>query len=272
MNAIFTGRKRRGKTTLAFDMAIKAGGGIIIFDPKREFRNWPNTTGNVGDVERMIEDGAHIIIYHPAEDSDRAFSELATLVLRLHTIAMQSNWDKLGKHFTLIVDESQQLQNSWRINNELKLILSQCRPEILNVFQTMQSPTDAYRTTKVCNSDWFIFQTTHIADINRIEAFAGEEVGTIIANLGEERSYVHFSEDTSDYEIVTNSASWKRSLEYNPKEDSMAKDDDEKTGWKELIEFLEEAGFQRKKKEQADDDEPEGRVLTLRLPAKKKAS
>lgn len=271
MNAIFTGRKRRGKTTLAFDMAMKAGGGIIVFDPKREFRNWPNTTSNVGDVERMIEDGAHVIIYHPAEDSDRAFSELAELVLRLHTIAMQANWDKDGKHFTLIVDESQQLQNSWRINEKLKLILSQCRPEILNVFQTMQSPTDAYRTTKVCNSDWFIFQTTHVADITRIEAFAGEEVGSIIANLGEERAYVHFSEDTSDYEIVTDSASWKRSLEYNQKEDSMAKDD-EKNGWEELVKFLEEAGFQRKKKEPDSDDDTEGRVLTLRLPAKKKTA
>lgn len=277
MNAIFTGRKRRGKTTLAFRYALNFGGGIIIFDPKREFRNWPVTVNDAQAVEAAIEEGSPIIVFHPAGDSDEAFSDLAAIVLHMHTIAMQENWDKEGKCFTLLVDEAQQLQNSWRINEHLKLILSQCRPEILNVLQTMQSPADAYRTTKVCNSDWFLFQTTHVRDVQRVEEFAGEEVSVIVSQLGEARSYVHFCEDTSQYEIVEQAKSWYVPLEYNEflKKEGNGMAEPKRVQWDELVDRLADAVGKRlgtpPKKEKQNSEDGEDEEIILVMP-KRKAS
>src|ERR1700679_3419621 len=171
MNAIFTGRKRRGKTTLAFDMAMRAGGGVIIFDPKCEFRGWPGTVSDISGLEEAIKK-YNVIIYRPEGDTDEAFSPLGEWIFDRHKVAMQKGWDKIGYHFTLLIDEASQLQTPSIINESLKKLLAQCRPEILNIFQTVQSPTDTFRTSKICNSDWFFFQTTHIADLERITAIA----------------------------------------------------------------------------------------------------
>jgi hypothetical protein len=278
VNAIFTGRKRRGKTTLAFDMAVKTGGGVVVFDPKREFRNWSVTVSDSDAVTEAIDNGHRIIVFQPVGDTEEAFAPLATLVMQLHKIAMEQGWDKTGNSFVLLIDEAHQLQNSWRINNELKNILSQCRPEILHIFQTIQSPADVYRVTRVCNSDWFLFQTTHPADVKRISEFAGDEVAGIVQRLGE-HEYVHYSEDTSEYEVVTDSSTWFRPLQQTIQEEGndVAKkkisfDDD---SWSEFVKRLKkDLGLSKKNDDDNDDeddtgDESEGFLI---IPPKRKSA
>lgn len=276
MNAIFTGRKRRGKTTLAFARSLDYGGGIIVFDPKREFRNWPATISDVTEMEMAVDAGYRIVIFHPVGDVEVVFSELGQKILAMHTAAMNAQWDKQGKCFTLLVDEANQLQSPNRINDHLRYILSQCRPEILNVFQTMQSPADAYRVSKVCNSDYFLFQTTHVADIERVSQFAGARVAEILPTL-DYHEYLHFCEDDSSYELVDNPKEWFVPLDYVDYEKKEGPDVPKKIEYddfKKLVsqavrEVLKERGDKSSESDEEDDDAEDGFII---MPPKKKAS
>lgn len=174
MNAIFTGRRRSGKTTLAFFMALETDGGIVVYDPKREFRGWPDTVSSVSELEAVArKKDSLIIIYHPDGDTEAEFVPLGEWVLRQHSIAMEQHWIERDLCFTLLIDEAHNLQGPNWFNEELKQILSQNRPEILNVYQTFQSPKDAQNRIKSRVSDWFIFSTNLPSDIEYLEREIG---------------------------------------------------------------------------------------------------
>lgn len=221
MNAIFTGRRRSGKTTLAFDIAKKSGGGIIIFDPKREFRGWPATVSTVEGIIRAVKEKNLIVIYHPDGDTDEEFTKVAEWVISQHDMAMSRGWDSKGFHFTLLVDEAHNVQSPNWANPKLLQILSQNRPEILNVFQTFQSPKDAYNRIKSRVSDWYIFSTNLPSDLEYLQKEIGvsAEDAARITTLGDHQ-FVHFYFDGGQpvAEFVTDSESWNTPLNFNEQE------------------------------------------------------
>lgn len=215
-NSIFTGRRRRGKTTRAFHKARKDGSLVIVFDPKREFLGWPATCKNVRDVMDAIDAGYTVIIFHP-DEIEEDFTALANFVWAIHEFGMEHGWqnDKNHKPIVFLVDEAHQLQSANSINSSLKSIMQKARPEILVVFQTTQSPTYLYSASKIANSEYYFFYTTYIPDLERIAKTAGDEVALAVANLKQNRFYVWFSEDDQTYEVVTNPESWNIALIYD---------------------------------------------------------
>lgn len=225
-NSIFTGRRRRGKTTRAFDKARKDGSLAIVFDPKREFLGWPGTCKNVREVMDAIDSGYTVVIFHP-DNVEEDFTALANFVWAMHEFGMEHKWqlDKNHKPIVFLVDEAHQLQSAQSINPTLKAIMQKARPEILVVFQTTQSPTYLYSASKIANSEYYFFYTTYIPDLERIAKTAGDDVALAVANLKQNRHYVWFSEDDQTYEIITDSESWKCDLIYQNEEegDTVAK-------------------------------------------------
>lgn len=232
MNAIFVGEKRSGKTTLAFHLALETNGGIIVFDPKKEFRDWPATVSSVAEMEKFLKQEHRVIIWRPptiAEGDEEtgderrpmqeSFNALAGWVLRKHDLAMAQGWDRSGYHFTLLVDEAYNLQSHSWINGRLLRILSQCRPEILNVFQTFQSVKNVNSDSRSRVSDWYLFTITLPTDLKRLEEFAMPEVIQQVRTLPE-HEYVHFLNEkgTVSSEIVTDSDEWYEPLDYEGEE------------------------------------------------------
>lgn len=197
MNAIFTGRRRSGKTTLAFFMALEADGGIIVYDPKNEFLGWPNTVSSVEELDAASKrKDSLIVVYHPNGDTEKEFVPVGEWILRQHSIAMQQHWIERGLCFTLLIDEAHNLQGPNWTNSELLQILSQNRPEILNVYQTFQSPKDAFNRIKSRVSDWYIFSTNLPSDIEYLE----REIGVSSDDLSRiqfmgDYEYAHFHFD-----------------------------------------------------------------------------
>jgi hypothetical protein len=219
MNAIFVGEKRSGKTTLAFKLALDYPGGIIVFDPKKEFRGWPATVSSVPEMQMRMNDKHRVIIYRPAEhfeSADTAFDELADWIMQRHAFALEQEWDKVGFGFTLLVDEAYNLQTHARINTKLMKILSECRPEILNVFQTFQSIKNVNSDSRSRVSDWFLFTITLPEDLNRLREFAMPEVIDIVQTLGE-HEYVHFENEKGkqNIQVVTDSSTFDIPLDYS---------------------------------------------------------
>jgi hypothetical protein len=243
VNAIFVGEKRSGKTTLAFHLSLETNGGVIIFDPKKEFRDWPATVSSVPEMERFLKDEHRVIIWRPPslaegeeEDGDerrpmqQSFNALAGWILRKHDEAMAQGWDRTGYHFTLLVDEAYNLQSHAWINARLLRILSQCRPEILNVFQTFQSVKNVNSDSRSRVSDWFLFTITLPSDLKRLEEFAMPEVIDQARTLPE-HEYVHFLNEKGKVasEVVKDADGWYESLDYEGKEGGfMAEDDKDK--------------------------------------------
>jgi hypothetical protein len=235
MNAVFTGRRRSGKTTLAFYKAQRNGGGIIVFDPKREFRGWPDTFSTVEEVDDAAKrkHAPTVIVFHPQGDSDEEFTLLGEWVIQQHEIAMAKDWDKKGFHFTLLVDEAHNIQGPNWTNPKLLQILSQNRPEILDVFLTVQSPKDAFNRIKSRISDWYIFSTNLPSDLEYIHKELGvsRKDAERITTLGD-HEYAHFYFDGGQpvAEFVTN-GDWFTPLELTKEEaKEMAKEDREERG------------------------------------------
>jgi hypothetical protein len=239
VNAIFVGEKRSGKTTLAFHVALNptrydAGlhnaGGVIVFDPKKEFRGWPATVSSVAEMEKFIKQGHRVIIWRPPSEDENedervgdkpmqdSFNQLARWIIRKHDFALAQGWDKKGFYFTFLVDEAYNVQSHAWINKRLLRILSQCRPEILNVFQTFQSVKNVNSDSRSRVSDWFVFTITLPADLKRLEEFAMPEVIEQARTLPE-HEYVHFLNEKGKVasEVVSDSDGWYESLDYEGK-------------------------------------------------------
>jgi len=240
MNAIFTGRRRSGKTTLAFRMALDDGGGIVVFDPKREFRDWPATISNVAQLDKAAKDGNIVIVYQPNGDTEEEFRPVAEWIISQHDLAMSRGWDSKGFHFTLLCDEAHNLQGPNWANPQLLQILSQNRPEILNVFQTFQSPKDAYNRIKSRVSDWFIFSTNLPSDLEYLQKEIGvnESDTARITTLGD-HEYVHFHFDGGQpvAEFVTDSSSWYVDLNYTKEQEKEMSEREKDDKNKKAIEY-----------------------------------
>jgi hypothetical protein len=221
LNAIFVGEKRSGKTTLAFHLALETTGGIVVFDPKKEFRGWPATVSDVAGLNRAIKEKHRVVIWRPQYEREIAESwePLADWILAKHDIALAEGWDKTGFNFTVIVDEAYNLQSHARIDAKLLRILSQCRPEVLNIFQTFQSVKNVNSDSRSRVSDWYLFTITLPTDLDRLEEFAMPEVIEQVRTLPE-HEYVHFLNEkgTVSSEIVKDSDSWFENLDYEGKE------------------------------------------------------
>jgi hypothetical protein len=224
MNAIFTGRKRSGKTTLAFDKAMKEGGGIIIFDPKREWRGWPSTTTVVAEIPDLIKKGNEIIIFHPQGDVREAFTPLVDLVLEMHNIAMANNWDKDGYHFTFIVDEAVNVSTAQFVDKKLLALVAVNRPEILNIYLTFQSPKDANNLLKTRFESWYIFNTSLPSDLEYLHKEVGvpeedlEQIKCLrprgFGDTVHEYAHFYFDGGQPHVEFERDSESWFRPLEF----------------------------------------------------------
>jgi hypothetical protein len=272
MNAIFTGRKRSGKTTLAFDIAMRNGGGIIIYDPKREWRGWPGQVSDVSEIEQKIKEGNEVIVLHPDGDKREAFSPLARLVSELHRIAMDKGWDKAQHHFTLLVDEAVNVSTAKWVDEELLSLIAENRPEILDIFLTFQSPKDANNLLKSRVDTWFIFNTSLPSDLD----YLNREVGVPQQDLEKiqhlrEHEYAHFEFDGGTPRVTYNyeHEAWFRPLEYfelnkNEREEIMSRDSDDKEYtlkelFEEFLDFFEEKKSRRSSRDRDDDRDDRSR-------------
>ena len=138
-------------------MAMRSGGGIIIFDPKREWRGWPGTVEDVAQIPAKVKEGNEVIIFHPNGDKREAIVPLLEYVHDLHRVALEHGWDKAGYHFTLIIDEAVNVSTARWIDDQTISLVAENRPEILSIFFTFQSPKDANNLLKSRIDSWYIF-------------------------------------------------------------------------------------------------------------------
>jgi hypothetical protein len=215
---------------------MRRGGGIIVYDPKREWRGWPGTVTDVSQIpEKLKNKEIDVIVFHPQGDKREAFEPLVQVVQQMHNVAMQKSWDKAGYHFTFLVDEAVNVSTAQWVDKNLLSLIAENRPEILDIYLTFQSPKDSNNLLKSRVDTWFIFNTSLPSDLD----YLNKEVGVPKEDLNEiahlrPHEYAHFSFDGGTPRVDYNYEpdEWFRPLEYfelNQKEReeiaTMARDD-----------------------------------------------
>jgi len=202
MNALVTGRRRQGKSTLARHLARQRTKAVIAFDPNRQFRSF----FQVRDIEQLEDEmysKDHLeLSYVPSDESiDDEFSAFADVLWRYG-------------NYSLIVDEAQRLQKGRYIHPKLDKLLRQGPtekdyPETIHIIQTCHRPSDISTVGRSLCNDHFFFRITLQSDLDVIEEEDGTAARTAVEGLTE-NSYqlIHYSLDHDTVELWDNPKAW----------------------------------------------------------------
>ena len=200
MNGLFFGKRKRGKSTLSYHVALGLGLTVSIFDTNRQFKQSPESVvSDGGDLEALLHGGSELVIFRPGLDVRADFERFASTLW---------NWRDL----VILLDENSRLQGGNWLNPWLDDFIRRSDSETVHLLQTLHRPSDAANICRALASDWFIFQTTQPASLAAIADQCGGEVAEKVTSLGV-HEYVHYNDDSETWELVTDAASWFESLE-----------------------------------------------------------
>lgn len=208
MNALFIGRRRKGKTTLSIFQALeqqkRTGRGIVIYDINSQVNNFPEQiVYSLDDLQQAADEHQEIIVYRPMnasflpsekDDIERDFKAFVEII-----------WPKTG--YILIVDEAHWLQGPSYCHPSLAAYVRMSDPFGIDVFQTAHAPADMWSRTKSLASDWYCFHLTREADLDAVESQCGIEMREAVSKLGP-HDFAHYNMDTEAFEVVTDPTSW----------------------------------------------------------------
>lgn len=197
-SALYLGRRRQGKSTLAFHHALQQKGGIVVFDINAQFRDCPGVrTSDLAEFDTLVSNSQErIVIFRPARNVNEEFGAFCECL-----------WKRQG--YTLLIDEASQVQSAAGCNEWLDRFMRMAPPE-LKIFQTLHRPRDSATLCRSLATDWFIFRTTLPRDLDVIEEQCGEEARVRVAGFEEgSRVFYHWDDSLGKGEIIDHPESWK---------------------------------------------------------------
>jgi len=203
------GRRKRGKTTLAYYMVRKSPA-RAIFDPRgmvpaQDAPPWgvETETGRAPEHAFRVRNMAALevgfdmlaqgeireLVYTPSDDSlahpFQVFcNELKGWVDRGATAA---------KPLSVLIDELGFLESSQRDNPALRRVFRSCEPEIFHVFITCHRPVDVPVNTRSIADFWEVFHCVQEHDLDVIRERCGESAARKVSQLTA-RSFVLFDD------------------------------------------------------------------------------
>jgi len=208
LNALFLGRRRKGKTTLSVFQALeqqkRTGRGIVVYDINSQVKIFPDQiVYSLDELQESVDKQEEVIVYRPMNASFLP-SEKNEIETDFKSF-VEVIWPKTG--YILIVDEAHWLQGPGYCHNSLAGYVRMSDPFGIDLFQTAHAPADMWSRTKSLASDWYVFHLTREADLEAVESQCGEAMREAVSHLGP-HDYAHYNMDTEQFEIVNDPASW----------------------------------------------------------------
>lgn len=198
MITLVIGRRRQGKSTLAFWLAKREGGGIVIYDPAGQYRRFL-VVHDAEELDFAVRDKQQVIVYQPTSaDIQGEFAVVADAM-----------WDWVG--FTFLIDEAWQVQTAYKPDEMLNVWLRKMDMEQTSLIMTVHRPRDVSTLARSVATDWYIFRSTHPRDLDVIEEQCGPSVREAVSQLPLHH-YVHYQTDTESFEVISEPATWYESL------------------------------------------------------------
>lgn len=190
------GRRRQGKSTLAYSLALAHEQTILVFDPNSQF----NALARVEDVEAFFASGERAGRIVPDAEPETAWEALAN--------ELDGGAWRWGE-YTLIVDECSVLMSPSWIDPLLERYI-RTAPADVHLILTTHRAVDVHPLIRALASDWLIFQTHLVRDLKNMEDHFGADVAAKARAL---RPYhaIHYWLDSGGVpraEVWSNPAEW----------------------------------------------------------------
>jgi hypothetical protein len=200
-DSVIIGRKKLGKTTMAFYQARLNAQYIIIYDGCCQFQIFPSAS-NPKALQELLsmkdEDGSLVnpICYQPSGEALDNFAAFA-----------DACWRSTRRPQAIIVDEAGELQGPGSMEPNLSRLIRQAHRYHMCVIQTCHRPPDLHRRSWALGSQYIFFRTTDQRDLERIEEHCGSEVAALVSKL-ERYHCVVWDEDAQTFETWTDPGVW----------------------------------------------------------------
>lgn len=228
MNIGITGRRKQGKSTLAFFLARriqsrKDGHTVAIFDPKHCYKNVPGTS-NREEFEEMLERGGGAVAYRPLpaslsveqmSDEDMMRQEFAefmdALGIEQHLGRVDARRKNLGT-VILIIDESWYLQNATQADPWIKTLIRLADSDRVFLLLCTHRPVEFNTGIRAQMDEFFFFRQFLESDLESIEAIGGPELAGSVRSLGDHQ-VLRYEVNTGKMELWADPSSWYLKLE-----------------------------------------------------------
>jgi hypothetical protein len=170
-----TGRRGKGKTSLAYWEANQLNAGVAVFDTTQSFAAG-QIVRNRAEMEKAIDGEISPIVYQPenhALENDFVERQFAEFIIPLKNV----------RGISVVVDESSYLQSPNWIAPALDDELRCGRRREHDVIFTQHRIQDCNGILLSLVSHFRFFQTKHPRDLERIEEIAGARVAALVQGL-----------------------------------------------------------------------------------------
>lgn len=227
MNIGIIGRRGEGKSTLAEHVALhiqrEAGAHtIVIFDPKRTFKNVAHTN-NLEVFDDLIEKpGLGIVSYQPYSGSTVQGETVAeeftmfceALGIEKHLGDDAPSRPDLGP-VVMVVDEAWLLQSGSQIHPWLEKLVRLADLKEFFLIQLAHRPGDFSPKVRAQLDELFIFRQFLPSDVSVIEEMAGSEIAGLVEELPSHH-VIDFHVSSGKFENWNEPKNWYIDIEKNP--------------------------------------------------------
>lgn len=205
---LLIGRRKRGKTTLAYYMVRKSER-RIIFDPRgmvpdsgRSLRVFTARDFTERAVPALEDREIDQVVYVPTTDDLSA--PLVTFSNELKRWVTDHPIEPLG----VMIDELGWIETAQaRDPKSLRRALRDCEPELLNVFITCHRPSDVPVNTRSIADYWALFHCVQEHDLDVIRERCNNTVATVVQTL-EARAFVLYDDAEGNHKLYPDGSSW----------------------------------------------------------------
>lgn len=174
MLAVIVGRRRQGKSTLAFRLATRSGKTIIVYDPNNQYEDLP-----VVELEQLEE---WLETSPPGS------------ICRIMPVDPTNDWKILADildggswrwgDYALLLDECSMLMSNHKLDANLERY-ARTSPKDVEVYLTTHRVTDVNILFRSLATDWFFFNQYQELDMDVITKNQGADVAAATASLAE---------------------------------------------------------------------------------------
>ena len=146
------GRRRQGKSTLAYALACSQKSHVVIFDPNGQYTSF----APISDMDDMV---------------DALISEQPTIRYQPLSDRPAEEWEPFAdvvwefRDYALIIDECSVIQSATYVDSRLERFLRRA-PDDVVIIQTTHRPVDTNKLSRQLATDVFCFQTRMKADLD----------------------------------------------------------------------------------------------------------
>lgn len=201
MNALVNGVRRKGKSTLAYSLALHRARVIIIWDPNDNYRKF-EAFDNLEKFRQFFERRSYVTFdtYEANREFTVRFVAGDEPTWEDFDVFVRVVRDNCSGTYAVIVDEADMLQTRAKMSSGLAWLIRRApteadAPETVHVFQTTHSPKDVYTRSRNLITDFYLFRIQEPSDLDYLVELTGDPALPDIVRSLKGREVLHWTLD-----------------------------------------------------------------------------